>query len=229
MRRLVILLVVLGFLAGIGVAGDFVARALAEREAEKRLQESTEISGQADVHIRGFPFLTQLARKRFTHVDIDGADVGSGNLQLTRFDAELRGVHVLPGNSSARVDVAKGTGFLSFADLQRESGRPGITVSRGTGNAVKVAGTVDILGQAVQGSVQSKLSVVNGDQIIIRATDLSLPGLPSSSDVVRAARDQFDFGVSVKGLPEGLHIVGVRVAAAGVAVDIQGQDVLLRG
>jgi hypothetical protein len=223
------LVIALAVLAGLFVGADFIVRSIAERQVEQKLQDSAEISGETDVDIHGFPFLLQLARKRFGDVDVHGGELGNGQLQLTRFDATLHGVRPRPDNSSATVEAMDGSAFVSYADLQKAVARPGITVASGGRNQVRVTGSVVILGQTVTASALSKISVVDGNQLEVHATEINVPGLGVSSDVARAVGDRLDFVVGVRGLPQGLRLVGVQMSQDGVTAQVQGQNVLLQG
>jgi hypothetical protein len=229
MGCLVRLVLVLAVLLGLAAVADAVVRSRAEREAEERLSSAEEISGPIDVEIHGFPFLLQLARNRFTDVDISGGQVGNGQLRLTRFDASLHGVRPESDGSSARVDAMDGSAFVSYADLQQAVGRPGITVAEGGDQRIRVAGSITVLGQTLSASAQSKVSVLDGNQLMVQATEIDVPGLPTNSEVARAAAARLNFVVPVRGLPEGLRLVDVRVGDEGVTALVQGQDVLLRG
>jgi hypothetical protein len=222
------LFVALAMLAGLFTAADFLARGLAEAEVEQRLQRAEQVSGPTDVQINGFPFLLQLARKEFANVDISGGQVGEGQVRLTRFAANLRGVRPEPDGSSAQVEVLGGSAFLSFEDLQRAVNRPGVTLASTGGNQLRVTGTVDVLGRSVLASADSKISVVDGNQLRIAATEIDVPGLPSNSDAARAVADRLNFTVPIRGLPPGLRLVAVLVTAEGITAQVQGQDVLLQ-
>jgi hypothetical protein len=224
-RGLIGLVVVGGLLL---VGGDFAAKAVAEREVEERLQSSTEISGATDVQIHGFPFLLQLARKKFDEVDISGGEVGTSELRLTRFDSTLNGVRPSSDGSSARVDAMDGTAFVSYPDLQQAVNRPGVAISGGSGNQIRVSGSITVLGNTFDATTLSRISVVDGNQLSVRATDIDVEGLPSSSDVTRVVGDRLNFVVPVEGLPDGLRLVDVQVGQDGVTARVQGQDVLLQ-
>src|SRR5437879_1898834 len=132
------LLIALAVLAGLLVAGDVAARKYAEHEAAARLRSSQQIDGEAQVHIHGFPFLTQALRRKLDDVEVTGADVGRGQLRLTHLHATLRGVRPSSNASSATVESVDGTALVSYQDLNNAVNRSDVTVSDGGQGLVKV-------------------------------------------------------------------------------------------
>src|SRR5206468_7203031 len=73
--RLAIVLVVL---LGLAIGADRIAASVAEGIAARSIQDSQHLQQQPDVHIGGFPFLTQLASAHYPDVVITGRDIPVG-------------------------------------------------------------------------------------------------------------------------------------------------------
>ncbi|WP_309057449.1 DUF2993 domain-containing protein, partial [Streptomyces sp.] len=98
MRALRILLIVAVVLGGALVGIDRLAVAYAESEAASRVKLSGAGSESLEIDIKGFPFLTQVADKRFGEVEVVArgvqATAGSRRIRIGELTAELRDVTV---------------------------------------------------------------------------------------------------------------------------------------
>ncbi|MBB4892020.1 hypothetical protein FHS39_001020 [Streptomyces olivoverticillatus] len=234
MRGIRITLIVAVVLAGLFVAADRAAVYFAENKAAEKIRASQGLAGTPDVSIKGFPFLTQIADNRLDEVDIklDGITAGTGDrsVHVSSFDAQLHGVRIDSSFSSAVANRASGTAHLSYEDLSKAAD-PGITVAYGgkdnsAGNRVKVTGKVLLMGQPIQRSVVSTVTVVGGNTIRVHADEVPAQGIPGLEQKVR---EKTDFDRQISGLPKGIKLDKVVAKPDGVDITLTGSDVNLAG
>lgn len=228
MRALRILLIVAVVLGGVLVGIDRLAVAYAESEAASRVKLSGTKSDSIEIDIKGFPFLTQVADKRFDEVDVvaKGVEATAGNRQIRigELTAALRDVTVTGDWSGARAGSASGTALISYADLTAASDREA-TVAYGGDGKVKVTGGVEIMGRTLTRSVLSTVTVVNGDTIKVRADEVPGEGIPGVEQLVR---ERTDFERPI-GLIAGMKVEKVEARPDGLAVAVTGKDIALAG
>lgn len=182
---------------------------------------------QADVHYRGFPFLSQLVRKRFGRVDATAASLTHDGLTVQDVRLHLRDVSpATDAGGQTVLDVGSLTGSfaLPYSSVEARAGLPAGTLST-SGKRVRVARTVSVLGNDVAVSGVGEI-LVEGDQLVIRPTDVSLPGGVGDSVATAVAR-QIQVSYPLTGLPAGLQVTGVRPTPTGLAVTVSGSRVHL--
>jgi hypothetical protein len=188
MRRLLVLVVVLAA-ALFGL--DRLAAFGAERTVAHRLQVDQNLGVAPDVHIGGFPFLTQALRGDYREVSATVRDVRRDNLTITRVTARLYGVHV-PLSSVIRqsvhslpTDRADGEVELSYADVNAYLADRGLRVAPAPDGQVRITGKVS--GVDVSAAVGVRVSgedvVLGGDPVSVT---LHLPQLPFGARLVSA-------------------------------------------
>ncbi|MFE1909222.1 DUF2993 domain-containing protein [Streptomyces gardneri] len=228
MRALRILLIVAVVLGGVLVGIDRLAVAYAESEAASRVKLSGASSESFEVDIKGFPFLTQVADKRFGEVDVVAkgveATAGSRKIKITELTADLRDVTVTGDWAGARAGSASGTALISYADLTAASDREA-TVAYGGDGKLKVTGGVEIMGRTLTRSVLSTVTIVNGDTIKVRADEVPGEGIPGVEELVRKRTD-FERPI---GLIAGMKVEKVEATPEGLAVAVSGKDIALAG
>ncbi|ALO09933.1 Putative secreted protein [Streptomyces venezuelae] len=228
MRALRILLIVAVVLGGVLVGIDRLAVAYAESEAASRVKLSGASSESFEVDIKGFPFLTQVADKRFGEVDVVAkgveATAGSRKIKITELTADLRDVTVTGDWAGARAGSASGTALISYADLTAASDREA-TVAYGGDGKLKVTGGVEIMGRTLTRSVLSTVTIVNGDTIKVRADEVPGEGIPGVEQLVRQRTD-FERPI---GLIAGMKVEKVEATPEGLAVAVSGKDIALAG
>ncbi|MBX9423874.1 MULTISPECIES: DUF2993 domain-containing protein [Streptomyces] len=228
MRALRILLIVAVVLGGVLVGIDRLAVAYAESEASSRVKLSAARSESIDVDIKGFPFLTQVADKRFDEVDVKATGVtataGSRRIRVGELTVALRDVTVTGDWAGAKAGSASGTALISYADLTAASDREA-TVAYGGDGKVKVTGGVTVMGRTLTRTVLSTVTVVNGDTIRVRADEVPGEGIPGIEDLVRARTD-FERPI---GLIAGMKVEKVEPRPEGLAVSVSGKDIVLAG
>ncbi|MEU5423488.1 DUF2993 domain-containing protein [Streptomyces sp. NPDC001407] len=235
MRALRITLIIAIVLGALFVGADRVAVYFAENQAAEKIRNSQNLSGTPDVSIKGFPFLTQIASSSLDEVDVklDGVTAGSGDktVRVTGFDAKLQDVKINSSFTSAVADRATGTAHISYADLTKAVNDPAVTVGYGGTNAagksrVKVTGKVSVMGQSMERSVESTVSISGGDTISVRAESIPAEGFPGLEQLIR---QKIDFDRKISGLPRGLKLDSVVATGDGVDVRLTGAHVNLAG
>ncbi|MBB1256494.1 LmeA family phospholipid-binding protein [Streptomyces alkaliterrae] len=235
MRALRITLIVLLVLAGLFTGADRLAVKLVEDRLEDRLAASQNASG-AEVSIKGFPFLTQVAAKRLDAVDarLTGLTARSGEqaLRVNEFEIQARDISVSGDFNSAVATSATGTAHLTYQDLT-EAADEGVTVAYAGGTAegeakVRVTGkvTVPLLNQQLERSTTSTITVEEGDTLRLRADAIPGANVPGLEDLVR---NKIDYTRQIDGLPAGVSLTSVTADKDGVDLHFTGQDVSVTG
>jgi hypothetical protein len=227
------LLGVLVVLALLAVVVDRAACWFTQSAAADRFQSSQQLSAKPTIRIGGFPFLTQLAARRFDDVTVkaSGLVVGdaSRKVRIASLTARLKGLTVARDLSSATARSGTGHAIISYPDLSKAAG---IAVSwagktGGSSGRVKASKTVTAAGQSFTGSVSAVPVVASGNAIRFEdpQVDLGNVGVP------QWITDQFA-GVlpplSLSGLPNGLTLRSVLAGPDGVAIVLSLVNVTLR-
>ncbi|MGW7103365.1 LmeA family phospholipid-binding protein [Streptomyces sp. NPDC054838] len=233
LRAVVIIVVILG---GLFVGADRWAVGYADNRLAERIQARQGLAGSADVHIRGFPFLTQALSHDLEQVDVTlkGVDATADGrkARLTRLDAAFHGVKLNGDYSGGTARRAEGTAFVSYADLT-EASQTGVTVAYGgKPGKVKVTARLQILGQSLTRSVISTVSLADapsgkGKIVRVHADEVPGEGIPG---IERVIRKETDFDRSIDGgLPAGLQLSTLTSDEEGVRLSLTGTDVVLAG
>ncbi|MBT2488852.1 DUF2993 domain-containing protein [Streptomyces sp. ISL-96] len=232
MRALRILLTVAVILGGIFVVVDRLAVNFAESEVAKRVQSQQGLTGGADVSIKGFPFLTQVAAKHLDQVDVtvEGVEASAEGrkVRISEMTAELHDVRVrgtVGGFSDATAELATGKARISYEDLTKAS-ESGFPVAYGGNGKVKVTGSVQLLGREITRSVLSSVTVVDGDTLRVRADEVPGEGLPG---IEAKVREKTDFDRQISGLPIGLKLEKAEATKGGLEISGTGTNVGLAG
>ncbi|GGT55308.1 LmeA family phospholipid-binding protein [Streptomyces purpureus] len=229
MRALRILLIVAVILGGVFVAVDRIAVTYAESEAADRIKVGAARAASTDVSIKGFPFLTQAADKRFDEVDVTltgvEASAGSRRITISEMTAAFQDVKVDDDYSGATAATASGTALISYEDLTRAA-RNDVTVSYGGNGKVKVTGGFQIFGRTLSRSVVSTVTLAEGNTIRVRADEVPGEGIPGLEDLIRK---RTDFDRQIGDLPQGMKLSKVEAREDGVAITVTGKNVVLAG
>jgi hypothetical protein len=190
------------------VGADRVAAAVAENEMASQVQTSMHLSGQPNVNIQGFPFLTQLIGRDLHTVVITGSNLKDGQLDLTNINVTAHGLHI-HGLKSASIDRLGGTVTITLASIANAANLPAQVTLRPTGPHT-VQATVGALG--LSATVTAEVTESAGNQIHVHVLNGS--GLPFPTD----------FDVPIPSLPQGVSINSVIVTSAGVQVAFSGTN-----
>jgi hypothetical protein len=225
LRWLVIGVVVL---LAVAVAGDFIAKSVAQNVAASQIQKQG-FPKKPDVTIEGFPFLTQVAARDIRQVRLSSSDIAEGPVEVSKVSAVLNGIHLNSGFSSGTIDQLSGTVLITFPALAT-------ALTNALGPASSVAGAVGLtLSDAGPGEVRAsvnlvvesgsatwKLTRLSGQELNIRLIGTS--GVPAG---LLSSVSNYTFDIPK--LPYGMTIQEVAVTPAGIVGQISGHDLPFGG
>lgn len=220
-RWLVTIVVIVAVLLGL----DFGARAVAESVMASKIQQQG-LPSKPSVSIGGFPFLTQVASRNFSHVTISAADVPAGPVTITTISAAATGIRLKSyAFSSGTIGNLSGTALISFGSLAStlttQFGPLG-SILNGAGLNLTDAGpdevraTLNLL--VTSGSAVWRVTRVDGNTLNIHL--VSSNGLPSS--LLGSIQN---LNLQIPQMPLGLTIDSVSVTPSGVVGLVSGHDV----
>ena len=218
MKKLLVFLIVIAALA---VGGDRVAAGLVADDAERRLE--TEGFTAPSVQMHGFPFLTQLAARRFERVTLtaDGIDAGEGEARAV--SAELTDVHA-PQSGPVQVGTLTASGTVPYDVVSRASGSAALQLAPGAGGQVQVSRTVEVAGQSFDVVAKARVQA-RGTQLRIVPTGLEVAGLASLDARLSALlSDQVAIVYDIPDLPAGVRVEKVTATRTGFQVRVTGRD-----
>lgn len=176
----VAVVVVLAFLA----LGDRWAVLYAENMAAQKMREALDLSAEPEVHIDGFPFLTQLATGGVDHVEATIPDVPAGRVSVEQVKGtvdDIRFVGSLPASvKGAKLTGVRGEVFLDFEDLEREVGASQVHFTPGSReNSVRARGEIPVAGEQAKVRAEARLKRTgdHGLNMSVRDTRVVVPGL----------------------------------------------------
>ncbi|MGW0824887.1 LmeA family phospholipid-binding protein [Streptomyces sp. NPDC002845] len=243
MRALRILVIVAVVLGGLFAIADRVAVNFAENEVAQRVQSNEGLTSTPDVSIKGFPFLTQVARGELDNVEVGiknyeaTSTTGAGTILISDLTAEMRDVTFSGDYSSATAGTATGTATIAYDELLKAATSeptrigPGITarvvgLSDGGDGKIKVELEIDapVIGTQ-QLSVLSSVTVKD-NTVEVRADSLPDLGIDLAENLMRTITD---FQQNIDQLPGGIQLDKVAAARAGVEITVKGSNVTLAG
>ena len=209
MRRLAILVLLV---VGLLIVADRVAVLAAERDVASRIEASEHLSSRPDVHIGGFPFLTQLVRGHYDDVEVTVHDLHAGPLPIDHVTAKLSGARVPFADvlnqdiGEILTDQVKAEVLLSYDDLNNSLHTDHVRLSQGRGGRVHVAASADVAGTTLSAGADVPAKI-DGSALTIDAVGgiqlrVPLPGLPFHThlNTAKATAD----GIVVAGSADGL-------------------------
>lgn len=221
MKKLGIVVVVLLALL---LAADRGGAWVAGRLGGEALQASQDLPQRPDVTVRGFPFLTQLARQRFGEVEVRSTDVplGGTGVRLSSVDVDLREVERVGDQVSAR--SARAVALIDYDDLAAalgdgvrltylpdDDGRLGVEVSLPPPLEVTVAGTVD--------------ARLRDDVLVLDGLRLDDAG---DSAVVALARELVALRLPLANVPFSVRVEELGLTEQGLRLVLRGADLRYR-
>lgn len=241
LRKLRTMLILLAVLAAVLAVVDRVAVRAAQSEIAQRLVEAAGFSGgSVDVSIHGFPFLTQVARGRFSDIEVQAHGVTLDDLRDLDISAHLRGVHLSVSDlrSGARPDVpvesAVGSVTIPYSELVRralaagaDDGLSALSLRR-SGNQVAVVAKLTVLGVQVQSRAQAKVTFDGGiGYLSVSDVDIDGPGVPKvmRDAAVAAINTALAQALRVPALPYGLQLSSVVASSTGIRINAAALDV----
>jgi len=205
---------------------DFGARAVAEGVMASKIQQQGGLPNKPSVSIGGFPFLTQVASRNFSHVNISAADVPAGPVTISTINAKATGIRLNSyAFSSGTIGNLSGTaliGFGSLANTLTTQFGPLGAILNGAGLHLTDAGPNEVRANlnllVTEGSAVWRVTRVSGNTLNIHL--VSSTGLPSS--LLGSIQN---LNLQIPKLPLGLTIDSVAVTPAGVVGLVSGHNV----
>jgi hypothetical protein len=124
------------------------------------------------------------------------------------------------------IDRITGELTIGYQDLARASGIAGLRIVR-DGDALRVSGSVEVLGRELQASAVGRVEVAGSD-IVITAEQAEVDGVDLPQAGLDAAARALSFAVSPRSLPLSLQITAVRIEAQALLVSAESDDAVLR-
>lgn len=143
-------------------------------------------------------------------------------------DVQAVGTNVRVTDSGLRVGQVVLDATLPFETAAEQIGS-GVELYDAGGGLAGIRRTGSVLGIEMTVSATGRVTAENGNLVIEpQNVETSLPGLIDGA-ISAAARRLVTIRQSVEGLPEGLRLTDVSVAANGFPATLEGTDVLIAG
>ena len=222
MRRLIAVLVVAALLVVAGLAADRFLHARAEERIAEELGTAVDVTGQPDVTVEGFPFLTQLAAGELESVRARADALATEGVRLVDVTAHARAVTVETPSTAGRLDLAGTLPDETLQEMVRERA-PGVTVASASDG---VHLTTTVLG--VDLALVAEPQVQDGG-IGVRVTRVELGGAQVDTEDLAplVGEELLELDLEVPDLPLGLTLVDVAPRDGGLRLSLTGEDVVL--
>jgi hypothetical protein len=215
------LLVFLVVIAALGVGGDRIAAHVVANEAEQRLVNEGFTAPSVQMH--GFPFLTQLAARRFERVTLTADGIDSGDGEARAVSAELTDVRA-PASGPVQVSAMSASGTVPYDVVSRAVGASSLQLAPAPGGQVQVSQTVEVAGQSFDVVAKARVTA-RGTRLRIVPTGLEVAGLGSLDARLSALlSDQVAIVYDIPDLPAGVRIERVTATRTGFQVRVTGRD-----
>jgi hypothetical protein len=202
------------------VAGDFVAKTVAQNELAAQIQKHG-FPKKPSVSIEGFPFLTQVVSRNIHQIKISSRNVPEGPVKISATASDIR---LNSGFSSGTVKKLTGSVLVTFSALDNTLNNQlgplgsllsssGLTLSAAGHDEVKAS--LDLL--VASGSATWKVSRLSGQVLDISLVGSS--GVPSS-----ALSSLRDIHIKLPHLPLGVRITSVHITQQGIIGRISGRN-----
>ncbi len=230
------LLVAVGVLGVVGFGADRLAAHAAADRIATTVQSDAHLSHRPGVTVGGFPFLVQVVKRRYDHIEVTVNDLfESGQRQSTVLRLEFAGVHIAAtdvlngGVHHIAVDKVTGVAAIPFADLQTAAhvvGLSQLSAVRGSTNEVRFTEAISVAGTKVDAQITARVTVANGS-VVVTARDVVAGGTPLPAAITSSVLSRAAFSVKLPGLPAGVQVSGVTVTPTDVLVSVSATRLVL--
>ena len=228
-RRVRRWIMTLAVLVVVLVVLDFAARVVAQNVMATKIEQQG-LSRKPSVTIDGFPFLTQVAAKDFSQVNISATDLTEGPVTITKVNATAHGVRLRSfAFSSGTISSVSGTALISFASLgnalSQQVGPLG-SLLNGAGLNLAQAGPAEVRASVdlvvVSASATWRVSRLSSDRLNVALVGSNgfPPGVLNSIQNVT---------LKLPKLPLGLKIGKISVTPQGVTGQVSGRNLSFGG
>ncbi|WP_018501394.1 LmeA family phospholipid-binding protein [Parafrankia discariae] len=226
------------------VVGDRAAVSVAEGQMAKQIEVSvaesldcgSPVPTVRDVHIGGFPFLTQILLGKFKEIGVTIEGIPTPGPRISAVQARLSGIHVPLGDmisgsvGAVPVDDIRATVRLDYADLNTYlAGLPGglqVNPVDG-GRRVEISGRTDLwlFGSQEIGGVTT--FEVRDNVLTLVPSEVTLRGAINATIPVPVGGLLPPIRIPVGQLPLDLDIVEASTGRAGLSLTATAHDVVL--
>jgi hypothetical protein len=210
-------------LAVLALAVDRSATWVVGRAVESSLKD--EGARAPHVHLRGFPFLTQLVHRDFAHVQVTARFIRRNGLVGNDIVVDLWGVRP-QGSTAAQVDRVQGHLTVPYSEVETRTGQPAGSFST-DGSRVRLTRTLTVLGRSLTVSGEGAVRV-SGARAVVTPTAVSVDGVPAGGALLSAVRRRLVTTYPIEGIPAGQRVTSIRPVAGGLLVGFTGTDAHLQ-
>lgn len=225
---LLVVVLVLGLLAGGLYVADGYAERRAERESAAELQRQLRTPGLPAVDIGGQYFLPQVAARSLDSIRVVLDDIpaaGDGSLPVAHADLALTDVTTTNWFASMTVGHAEGTARVDYAALQAVAGSPLTYV--GNGRVQRVSPTA-IVGREVEVKITGRPELdVEAQTIALADPEISVAGVELPRFTADALRRALLDPIPVTGIPFELRLTSIDPQETGLYAGLVGDDIAI--
>ena len=215
-RRWLIALIVLILVL---VAIDFGAKAFAENAIATKI-DSSGLGTKPSVGIEGFPFLTQVASRDLSQIDINASNFTVKQVVISSLHATATGVRPNASFNGATISKINGTLVVSFATVTNLIPIPGLTVG-----ADPADGPDAIKFNSSLGGATGKIEHPSPSVVKIEVGKLT--GLAGLASLIGGSTIASSYTFSIPKLPAGLVVRSINVTSQGIVATASAQNTTL--
>ncbi len=197
---------------------SFVASADSNAIASKI--DTSGLGTKPSVDIQGFPFLTQVASRDLSQIDINASNFTVKQVVISSLHATATGVHINGSFNGGTVDKINGTVVVSFATVTNLIPIPGLTVS-----ADPADGPDAIKFNSSLGGATGKIEQVNSNTIKVEVGNLT--GLAGLASLIGGSAIASSYTFDIPTLPAGLVVRSISVTSQGIVATASAQNTTL--
>ena len=201
------------------VGADFGAKAFAENAIASKI-DSSGLGTKPSVNIEGFPFLTQVASRDLSQIDINASNFTVKQVVISSLHATATGVHPNASFNGATISKINGTVVVSFATVTNLIPIPGLTVT-----ADPAAGPDAIKFNSSLGGATGKIEQLNTNTIKVDVGNLT--GLAGLASLIGGSTIASSYTFTIPTLPAGLVVRSITVTAQGIVATASAQNTTL--
>ena len=180
------------------VAVDFGAKAFAENAIATKI-DSSGLGTKPSVDIEGFPFLTQVASRDLSQIDINASNFTVKQVVISSLHATATGVRPNASFNGATISKINGTVVVSFATVTNLIPIPGLTVSADPADGPDAIKFNSSLGGAV-----GKIEQISPNVITVQVGNLT--GLAGLASLIGGSTIASSYTFDIPPLPAGLVV-----------------------
>jgi hypothetical protein len=215
-RRWLIALIVLILVL---VAIDFGAKAFAENAIATKI-DSSGLGTKPSVDIQGFPFLTQVASRDLSQIDINASNFTVKQVVISSLHATATGVRPNASFNGATISKINGTVVVSFKTVTNLIPIPGLTVS-----ADPADGPDAIKFNSSLGGATGKIEHPSPNVVTVQVGNLT--GLAGLASLLGGSSIASSYTFDIPALPAGLVVRSITVTSQGIVATAAAQNTTL--